>query len=146
VNRIEAADITPFVFQKSADFDLSTYLAESFGIFGGSDDITVVVKFLPAAARYVLESGWHASQVLSRQRDGSVLARFQLSSTVEIKSWVLNFGASAVVLEPEALRTEISAELEQLTKMYSVTAPRQDNDPSANGPVRPERRTTLDRL
>ena len=123
VNRIEAADITPFVFQRPEGFDISTYLAESFGIFGGSDDITVVIKFLPAAARFVEEASWHHSQKLTRQRDGSVLARFRLSSTVEIKSWVLSFGASALVVEPESLRAEIAGELEQLTKMYATPAP-----------------------
>jgi len=58
------------------------------------------------------------SQVLTRQRDGSVIARFQLSSTVEIKSWVLSFGANAVVIEPEELRRAIALELEQLIKLY----------------------------
>ena len=86
------------------------------------DDVTVVVKFLPAAARYVQESTWHQSQVLTRQRDGSLLARFRLSSTVEIKSWVLSFGANAVVLEPEALRAEIAAELEQLIKALRIAS------------------------
>ena len=82
------------MFQRPDGFDISTYLADSFGIFSGSEDVTVVVKFLPAAARFVLESDWHPSPVLTRQRDGSLLAKFQLSSTVEIKSWVLSFGAA----------------------------------------------------
>ncbi len=119
VNRIEAADMTPFVFQRPDDFDIAEFLADSFGIFGGSDDITVVVKFLPSAARHVLESSWHASEALTRQRDGSVLARFRLSTTVEIKGWILSFGASAVVLEPAALRAEIAAELDQMAKFYA---------------------------
>jgi predicted DNA-binding transcriptional regulator YafY len=119
VNRIEAADITPIVFQRPPDFDIEAFLAESFGVFTGSDDITVVVKFLPAAARYVLESDWHASQVLTRQRDGSLIAQFRLSSTVEIKSWILSFGASAIVVEPQSLRAEIAAELHQLVMAYN---------------------------
>jgi predicted DNA-binding transcriptional regulator YafY len=80
--------------------------------------VTVVVKFLPAVARYVQESKWHDSQALTKERDGSVLARFQLSSTVEIKSWVLGFGANAIVIEPEELRLAIALELEQLIKVY----------------------------
>ena len=133
VNRIEAADMTPFVFQRPDAFDIAEFLADSFGIFGGSDDITVVVKFLPPAARHVLESAWHASQVLTRQRDGSVLAQFRLSSTVEIKSWVLSFGASAVVLEPAALRAEIAAELEQMAKFYASPQSPPPRQPSADG-------------
>jgi predicted DNA-binding transcriptional regulator YafY len=123
VNRIEAADVTRFVFQKPANFDVATYLADSFGIYGGSDDITVVVKVLSPAARYAMESGWHASQVFTKQRDGSVLVQFQLSSTVEVKGWVLSFGANAVVLEPEAFRAEIAGEIVQMGKFYEQAAP-----------------------
>jgi predicted DNA-binding transcriptional regulator YafY len=34
------------------------------------------------------------------------------------KSWVLGFGANAVVIEPEDLRQAIARELEQLVKVY----------------------------
>jgi len=120
VNRIEAVEIGSFQFQKPRNFDVEAHLAGAFGIYEGDEDVTVMIKFLPAAARYILESRWHASQVLTRQRDGSLLARFQLSSTVEIKGWVLSFGGNAVVLEPESLRTEIAAELAQLLKTYQL--------------------------
>jgi predicted DNA-binding transcriptional regulator YafY len=135
VNRIEAAIATQFVFQRPADFDLPAYFAKSFGVYDGDDDVTVVVKFLPAAVRYVQESNWHSSQVLTKQRDGSVLARFQLSSTVEIKSWVFSFGASAVVIEPETLRADIARELQQLINVYSAPGPNREKEAFANNPV-----------
>jgi predicted DNA-binding transcriptional regulator YafY len=144
VNRIEAAESTPFVFQRPDGFDIKDFLADSFGIFGGSDDITIVVKILPSAARHALESSWHDGQVLTRQRDGSVLAQFQLSTTVEIKSWVLSYGANAVVLEPESLRAEIAGELEQLTKMYATPARGPTSDAPADGPVGRDRRPRVD--
>ena len=85
--------------------------------------------------RHVLESSWHASQALTRQRDGSVLAQFRLSTTVEIKSWVLSFGASAMALEPAALRAEIAAELDQMAKFYaSPQRRRRDNPPPTARP------------
>ncbi len=118
VDRIEAAEITEFVFQRPKDFDMSVHLANAFGIYTGSGEVTVVVKFLPAAARFVQESKWHHSQVLARERDGSLLARFALSTTVEIKGWILSFGGSAIVIEPEELRAEIAHELEQLIQAY----------------------------
>src|SRR5512142_2804253 len=37
---------------------------------------------------------------LVKESDGSVLAEFRLSCTEEIKSWLLGFGAKALVLEP----------------------------------------------
>src|SRR5262249_53481471 len=122
VDRIEALEVSAFTHQRYRDFDVAAYLAGSFGIYDGSDDITVVVKFLPAAARYVKESKWHASEVKTRHRDGSLTLRLRLSNTVEVKSWILSFGASALVLEPESLRTEIAAELERLLEGYREEA------------------------
>ena len=120
VDRMESVEVSSFIFQRPRDFDVKAHLAGSFGIYGGSGDITVVVKFAPAAARYVREGKWHDSQVLTSLRDGSLLARFTLSSTVEVKSWVRSFGPSAVVLEPEELRAEIVRELEQSLEAYRV--------------------------
>jgi predicted DNA-binding transcriptional regulator YafY len=113
VDRIESVEISSIIFQRPRDFDIEAHLAGSFGIYNGSNNINVVVKFAPSAARYVSESRRHSSQVLTAQHDGSLLARFTLSSTVEFKSWVQSFGASAVVLEPAELRAEIVQELEQ---------------------------------
>jgi proteasome accessory factor B len=118
VDRIEAVEVSSFIFQKYRDFDVAAYLAKSFGIYDGDGDVEVVVKFLPPAARFASEAKWHASQDLTKQRDGSLILRLRLSSTVEFKSWVLSFGANAVVLEPEELRAEIAAELERLLKVY----------------------------
>jgi predicted DNA-binding transcriptional regulator YafY len=118
IDRMDAIEVSKFVFQRPADFEIADHLAGSFGIYDGDENVTVVVKFLPAAARYVRESKWHHSQALTPLRDGSLLARFQLSTTVEIKSWVLSFGTSAVVVEPEELRLAIVLELEQLIKLY----------------------------
>jgi WYL domain len=56
--------------------------------------------------------------------------RFRLSNPVELKSWVLGFGANANVLEPESLRDEIAAEPEQLLKAYRAPPPK----PASEGP------------
>jgi hypothetical protein len=118
VDRIDAVEITEFSFQRPADFDMLAYLAGAFGIYTGSGEVTVIVKFVPLAARFVQESRWHASQVLTQERYGSLLARLTLSTTVEIKNWVLGFGGNAVVIEPEELRAEITRELEQMIQAH----------------------------
>ncbi|MGO9468027.1 MAG: helix-turn-helix transcriptional regulator [Isosphaeraceae bacterium] len=124
VDRIEQADATKLVFEPPRDFDIQNHLACSFGIYGGSDDVTVVVKILPAAARHAAESQRRHRGALTHQRDGSVLVRFQLSSTVEVKGWALSFGANAIVLEPEELRAEIARELEHLLTVHYARSPK----------------------
>ncbi len=104
VNRIAAVEPQKRKFERPPDFDAAKHLADSFGIYAGDQDITVVVEFKKPAARYVTETVWHASQVLEPKGDGSLRARFRLSSTVEIKSWVLGFGENAEIVEPQSLR------------------------------------------
>jgi predicted DNA-binding transcriptional regulator YafY len=118
VDRIEAVEVSSFVHQLYRDFDIEANFAGSFGIYDGDDDITVAVKFLPAVARYVSEKQWHKSQKETKHRDGSLTVGYRLSNTVEFKSWVLSFGPSAVVIEPESLRAEITQDLEQSLKSY----------------------------
>jgi hypothetical protein len=44
-----------------------------------------------------------------------------LTSTFEIKSWILSFGSSAQVLEPETLRQEVIQELQMAAENYTDT-------------------------
>jgi predicted DNA-binding transcriptional regulator YafY len=118
VDRIDAAEVSEFVFQRFRDFDVAAFLERSLGIYDGDDDLNVVIRFLPAAARHARETRWHKTETFSPQRDGSLILRLRLSSIVEIKSRVLGYGATAVVLEPESLRAEIAAELERMLAAY----------------------------
>jgi proteasome accessory factor B len=120
VDRIDEIEVGKLPFQMPGDFNLQEHLRGSFGIFRGACDVAVKVRFLPPVARYVLEGRWHTSQKLTHQRDGSVLAEFRLSTTEEIKRWLLSFGRNAEVLEPKQLRTAIGAEAEQLTAIYET--------------------------
>lgn len=119
VDRIEGASLEELRFERPADFDLSRHFAKSFGVFQGDGNAHVKVRFSPAVARYVQESNWHASQKLTKEKDGGVLAEFDLDGTEEIMRWILSFGKNAVVLEPEELIQEISKEAIAMTYAYS---------------------------
>jgi len=108
------------------DFDLHAHLAKSFGVYHGDGDVHVKVRFTPTVSRYVEESHWHASQELSAQRDGSLVAAFDLDNTEEIKRWIMSFGKHALVLEPDALRDEIVAELAALMASYGKGGSEED--------------------
>ena len=121
ISRIEAAEMTQVHFQRPDDFDLQQHLSKSFGVYHGDGDVTIKVRFSAAVARYVSEAIWHESQKLSPQKDGGLLAEFQLSDTEEIKRWIMSFGQHAVVLEPESLKEEIVVELNSLLAAYGRT-------------------------
>jgi proteasome accessory factor B len=134
VDRISDAEAGEFPFQRPADFDLEEHLSNSFGIFQGRGDARVRVRFSSSVARYVSESRWHASQQLTRQKDGALVAEFQLSDTEEIKHWILSFGKEAQVLAPAALRDELAVELEALLALYRTDSEVEQKSPQARRP------------
>lgn len=120
IDRVVSAERRDSPFERPEEFDLQKHFADSFGIYHGDQQIKVRIRFAPSVARFVTESTWHPSQQLTPQPDGGLLAEFELSSTVEIKSWALSFGAAAEVLEPAELRTEIADDLITMMKKYNA--------------------------
>lgn len=118
VDRIEVAEVDQVPFTLPRDLDLDSHFARSFGIYDGDEDFAVQVWISKDRARYVGEKTWHPSQRVTPHRDGSLTVRFRLSSAVEIKSWILSFGADAEVLEPGWLRHELADELTNMAQKY----------------------------
>ena len=120
INRATGVELTELRFNPPENFDLAAHFAGSFGVFQGDGDQHVVIRFAPAVVRYVCEGHWHASQKLTGQKDGSLLAEFDLSATEEIKRWVLSFGQQAEVLQPETLRQEMEEEARAMFLRYET--------------------------
>ncbi|HEV3344815.1 MAG TPA: WYL domain-containing protein [Pirellulales bacterium] len=129
IDRVEDVDVTRVPFQRPADFDVEAHLAGSLGIYHGKGTVRVRARFTAAAARYIREKRMHASQRVTQERDGSAIAEWTLSSTVEAKSFLLSFGSAAEVLEPAELRTEIAGEIEALAEKYGVSSGRRKLSP-----------------
>jgi predicted DNA-binding transcriptional regulator YafY len=64
----------------------------------------------------------HPSQRVEIEPDGTALVHFELSGTLEIRSWILSFGPAAEVLEPESLRQEIREQLAGMLARYEPQA------------------------
>lgn len=110
-------------FSPPDGFDVSKHLENSFGIYHGTDSMTVRVRFSAKVARYVTEKQWHANQKVRKLRNGSVELTFTLATTAEVRQWIMSFGADAEVLEPEALRREIRKHAADLCSIYSTQKP-----------------------
>ena len=110
--------MTPVPFQRPVDSDLREHLAKSFGVFHGDGEVHVKVRFSATAPRYVTESKWHTGQQLIPQKDGSLIAEFDLGHIEEIKRRVQCFGQHAMVLEPVSLRAETQKEIDELRRAY----------------------------
>ena len=138
VDRIWAAETKDLQFARPADFDPQRFLAGSFGIFQGDGRLhTVRVRFTPAAARVLSEKTFHPTQRLTRQRDGSVIAQWELSSLEELTSWILSWGKEAEVLSPPALREKMVSEMSECLVKYRPSRGKTRSRPAGAAKLRP---------
>ena len=69
-------------------------------------------------AGYIKEKIWHESQKREQQNDGSIIFKPEVAGTEKIKFWIMSWGASVLVLEPESLRDDILKETEVIIERY----------------------------
>ena len=117
VERILKLTLTEELFDYPEDFDPDELLDGAFSIIY-DDPLEVRIRFSPEIARYIRERTWAKEQKLIDGEDGSIILEMRTSGWIDVKRWVLSFGADALVLEPEKLREEVKAELERARGKY----------------------------
>ena len=122
VERIREIAATDRRFRRDPDFDFETYVGSSFGVI--SEPATRVrILFEKRWTGYVEEHHWHPSQELTKRPGGRVELAMEVGGTADLRTWILSFGSGAEVLEPEALRDEVTRELRDAVARYAK-APR----------------------
>jgi hypothetical protein len=91
---------------------------KSFGVFQ-VPSVKIKLWFDKKIAGYIREKVWHNSQRIYEQRDGSIIFYAEVSGIVEVKFWVMRWGANALVLEPESLRDEIQSKCSLTIRKYA---------------------------
>jgi predicted DNA-binding transcriptional regulator YafY len=122
LDRIKNLKQTDEDFETPADFDIDEFMKSSFGLFHG-DPVKVKIWFAADIAGYIGEKQWHQTQRIWPQADGSIVFEAEVAGTKEIKFWIMNWGAKAVVLSPESLREEVRMEAEGLLENYRKNMP-----------------------
>jgi len=118
IERIESAEITSETYVIPSDFNASAYLSSSWGIEAGGEVKTIRLKFVPEVSRLMEETIWHPSQVVEKQRDGSLIMTLKVTDTYELLSWILGWGEKMEVLEPPEIREAIIETAEAVRQMY----------------------------
>ena len=119
LHRIKQYQMTNTKFEPKPGFNIDEWIQSSFQLEHGDPDQTVRVRFGPVAARYVRERNWHPNQKLTHHANGSCTLQFPTRNLDEAKRWILTYGADAEVLEPEALKELIMAELRKALNKYT---------------------------
>jgi predicted DNA-binding transcriptional regulator YafY len=93
-----------------ADFDLSVFASQSFGIY--QDEIEdVVLRIAAEGADEARGWRWHPTQSFEDQPDGSVVVRFRASGMRELAWHLFTWGEQAVIVSPQRLKAVMAGEL-----------------------------------
>jgi predicted DNA-binding transcriptional regulator YafY len=118
LDRIKIMNVTDETFEVPRDFDLETYMQSPFRVIHDKP-VNVTILFDKKAAGYIKEKIWHHSQKIEPQKDGSIIFSAEVAGVEEVKHWVLSWGRSCEVIEPQFLREEIAQELSECVEKYS---------------------------
>lgn len=118
LGRIREVVETGAVFRRPKDFSPARELAQAFGVFRGTGNFRIRLRFDEFGARLVREGRWHESQEIEEE-DGGLVLTLRLGALEEIERWVLSFGAHVRVLEPAALRDRVKAAAREMAADYS---------------------------
>lgn len=107
VTRMSAVKLTKRTFVRPRDFSIKDHLGGAFGVFAGTGDHRIRLRFNGWAVKIVRERFWHESQRFTEGRDGTLDMELRLGSLEEVQRWVLSFGDRVEVLAPDVLRRAI---------------------------------------
>ena len=109
ITRMRSLRVTKRRFLRPANFSVSKYLQQSFGVYAGSaaDIKNVRVRFDAFASQLVQERIWHESQRVKKLPLGRIELSMKLSSLEEVERWILSWGAHAEVVAPADLAERI---------------------------------------
>jgi predicted DNA-binding transcriptional regulator YafY len=101
---------------RPAGFNPTFYFGTSFGAWTGRGKTIVKLRINAEGAHHVTERFWHDSQKVVSLPSGEVEVSFKLSDLNDVTRWILSFGASCRVLEPEGLRNAVMDEARRILK------------------------------
>lgn len=108
--------VTQTPIERPAQFDATSHLGTSFGVWTGQGQIAVELRISAEGAHHVIERNWHPTQKITPLPHGGVQVRFELSDLNDVTRWILGFGADCEVLSPRELRLAVAAEGRKMAK------------------------------
>ena len=118
IERIRDVSLTPDPFPPPEAGVIEGMFGRAWDIIADQEPVEVVLRFSPAVATRVREARWHPSEVVAEEADGSLSWRATVAGTIEIRLWILSWGADVEVLEPSALRDDVAATMERALGQY----------------------------
>ncbi|HEX7492402.1 MAG TPA: transcriptional regulator [Candidatus Limnocylindrales bacterium] len=93
-------------------------LGRAWGVITDQEEVEILLRFDAAIAGLVTETTWHPTEHVTHEEDGTVLWRAHVPGTVEIRRWILGWGAQVEVLAPPELREEVAETYRKAAARY----------------------------
>ncbi|NEN84709.1 helix-turn-helix transcriptional regulator [Paenibacillus elgii] len=117
ISRFQKVEIMDQPFDKG-DFNIKQYLKNTWSVDRGEKNITFKVRFNAEVARYIKEEELFVHPRMKDEKDGSLIFEVTVNNEKEFLRWILQYGASAEILEPKAVRESLKEQLSQWIRMY----------------------------
>ncbi len=120
VDRIRDVRLTVEQFEPPTDGATEESLEQAWWIIADQGEVEVSVRFDRAVAVRVAETVWHSTQRIERSSDGSIVWTATVSGMLEVRLWILEWGADAEVLSPPALREDVARTFRDAAARYAT--------------------------
>ena len=134
-HHVQSEEIRTFAFERMRDmqalseerfelprnFRVDEHFQGDFGALSPSEPIKVVIDLDARVARSARDVRWHPSQKAAAIAGGGARVTLLVEDPELLLGWVLGFGRSAKVVEPESLRDLVRRELEASLQAYDAT-------------------------
>ena len=118
VSRFREVGLTDQKFQKKKEFNIQRHFRHTWSIEQGNQLITFKVRFGPDVARYVKEEELFVRPRMRDLKDGGMLFEVTVNNENEFLRWLLQYGPSAEILEPDYMRERLRNQLRNWLEMY----------------------------
>ncbi len=118
VSRISSLKVLDESFEKQKNF-YEEYQRSKFNKLSGERQINLKLRFSGMAAKFVKEYESEKADRIMYIENNDILFEKQTTMTPEILKWVLGYGASVRVIEPDELREQVKKEAEGILGNYS---------------------------
>jgi len=118
LQRILELSLAPETFEPPDPAVVQEGLDRAWGVITDQEEVEVELRFDAAIAALVIETTWHPTERVRREPDGSVVWRARVPGTLEIRRWILQWGAQVEVLAPPELRDEVAETYRKAAARY----------------------------
>ncbi len=118
IERMLDVSVTPDSFPPPESEVVAGMFERAWDIIADQEPIDVVLRFSPAVASRVREARWHPSERVEATDDGSLTWRATVAGPIEIRLWILSWGADVEVLEPATLRADVASTHVRAARQY----------------------------